>query len=693
MSDWIGRTVSKVEIMELLGKGGMAEVYRGQHTTLKRPVAVKIIYSHLAEDTELLTRFSDEAQAVAAMRHPNIVQVFDYDVADDNSPYMIMEFLEGISLSDYLKVQHRAGNTLPLETVVHLMQGLADALDYAHTRGIVHRDMKPANVMLRHELGAIDPHAPLPEDVQPVLTDFGVARIANVTAVRTATGAIIGTPTYMSPEQVQGESVDSRSDIYALGVMLYEMLAGQAPFDPDTDTPAAILFKHVLEDPPPLKGVSPALREVVERAMAKDPNSRFQKAGDLVAALKVAVGVAVAAAGLEGEFEDGATVMSTTTQPLKVPKARDRARRFGLPIGLLAVIGGSAVVLLLVIVLAMSGLFGSEDEPTSEPTAMVAGAEPAEATAVAEEAEPESTGISADNARDVEQLGQFGGAEQVSYAMRLSPDGRQLAVFGFDGVIRLFDVALHREVGSLEGHNGPGRAMAYSPDGKLLASGGDDFRFFMWDLESERELYSFVADTNPSDIAFTPDGSKMVFVGGNSSRVFVIDLEGNEIGRISEHGVVLSSVDVSPDGTLIASGNSRGNIVISDLESLATVTTLNDGVGILTATKFSPDGAWLAAGSGVGDIWMWNTATWVLERTWFAQDGGVQYLAWSPDSSVLVSVGSDARVVLWDPSHARAFNEIQTSDGIIWKVDFASDASYFATLGGDEAVVRLFGVR
>jgi serine/threonine-protein kinase len=322
MSDWIGRTLSKVEIEKLLGKGGMAEVYLGQHTTLKRPVAVKVIHSHLAEDEELLTRFSDEAQQVATLRHPNIVQVMDYDVAEDNSPYMVMEYLEGIALSDYLKTQHKAGKTLPTEVVAGLIQDLADALDYAHQRGIIHRDIKPANVMLRAESSAIEEDEPLPDDVQSVLTDFGVARMQNVTAARTATGALIGTPTYMSPEQVQGTTVDARSDVYALGVMLYEMLAGKTPFDPGTDTPATILFKQVLEEPPPLENVDSEVQDVIDKALAKDPDERFQQAGELAAAFKEALGMEVAE-GARIQSRDALSEMPThfsiTTQPMKIP--------------------------------------------------------------------------------------------------------------------------------------------------------------------------------------------------------------------------------------------------------------------------------------------------------------------------------------------------------------------------------------
>jgi len=286
MADWIGRTVSKVEIQKLLGRGGMAEVYQGRHTTLDRQVAVKVLQSHLSEDVNLLSRFKDEARSVANMRHPNIVQVFDFDVVDDR-PFIVMELLDGLSLRDYLISLNASGQKIPPRTVVRLISNLSAALDYAHSRGIVHRDIKPANIMLRSEAGPITPGAPLPADVEPILTDFGVARITNATA-HTASGTIIGTPAYMSPEQVRGSVIDARSDIYSLGIVLYEMLAGRVPFS--SETQASVLLMQINDPPPLLPAEYAELQPVLDRALAKDPNQRFQKASDLSAVLAASLG-------------------------------------------------------------------------------------------------------------------------------------------------------------------------------------------------------------------------------------------------------------------------------------------------------------------------------------------------------------------------------------------------------------------
>ncbi|MBI5840832.1 MAG: protein kinase [Chloroflexi bacterium] len=274
MPDWSGRTLGKVQVEELIARGGMAEVYLGEHTTLGRKVAVKIMRGHVDQDPDTVARFQREAHVVASLRHPNIVQMYDYEVAD-GQPCLVMEYVPGPTLSTYLKALHKRGEKLPLATVTHLLKLLAGALDYAHSRHIVHRDIKPANVLLRSASGMIDINKPLPADVEPILTDFGLVRLLD-SSIQTSTGTVSGTPTYMSPEQARGDKVGPYTDIYALGVVLYEMLAGTVPFE--ADSTFGVLMKHLNDPPPPIFGISSDLQAVIDRALAKEPELRYPTA-------------------------------------------------------------------------------------------------------------------------------------------------------------------------------------------------------------------------------------------------------------------------------------------------------------------------------------------------------------------------------------------------------------------------------
>jgi len=368
---WVGRTLSKVQIQQLIGRGGMADVYLGLHTTLNVPRAVKILHGHLSDDPDLMRRFRDEAKSVAALRHPNIVQVYDFDLADGR-PYIVMELLRGQSMAAYIKGLHALGHTLPLETVARLLDAIASALDYAHSQGIVHRDVKPSNVILRQGSTPLLPSIPLPPDSQPVLTDFGIARISGATS-QTLTGTILGTPAYMSPEQVRGEPVDARSDNYSLGIMLYEMLAGVLPFDPEVDTTASVLYKQANVPPPPLPNVGPRIQAVVDRALHKDPDARYQKAGDLAAAFR-SVGEAGAATVVSAPARSGRTTAS--------PMAGRPSRRWPIWIGL-------ATALAVVVAGVVLGSLTRGVGPTRTPTTQPAVATATEATVV--EASPPAT--------------------------------------------------------------------------------------------------------------------------------------------------------------------------------------------------------------------------------------------------------------------------------------------------------------
>ena len=272
MDSLVGRTVGKYQIVSPLSEGGMAKVYKAYQPSLDRYVAIKVLHGQIAEKANFVARFEREASAVARLRHPNIVQVHDFD-SEDDLYYMVMELIEGPTLRAELRERSIQGNRFSPAEIVRVFESLASAVDYAHSQGTVHRDLKPANIMFT-------------ADGDVVLADFGIARIFGAT-LYTTVGGITGTPAYMSPEQGQGERGDERSDVYSLGVILYEMLAGRVPYD--ADTPWAVILKHINEPLPLPTAVDPnvptAMEQVIVKAMSKNPDDRYQTAGEMAQAL------------------------------------------------------------------------------------------------------------------------------------------------------------------------------------------------------------------------------------------------------------------------------------------------------------------------------------------------------------------------------------------------------------------------
>jgi serine/threonine protein kinase len=287
MPEWIGKTIGKVRIEKILARGGMAEVYLGTHLNLERPVAVKLLHSHIEEEPSLLERFHREAKVVAGLRHPNIVQVYDFDTADGH-PYIVMEYLKGPTLATYLRGLHDRNDRVPPHQVARLLKVLTAALDYAHEQGVIHRDIKPGNIILHRNGEDISLDQPLTNDVEAILTDFGLVRIANA-ATKTASGMVSGTPAYMSPEQGRGDNTDHRTDIYSLGVVLYELLAGRVPFE--ADSTMSLIYMQIHNPPPPIPGISPAAQAVMNRALAKNPNERYHSSREMAVDFFLAIGM------------------------------------------------------------------------------------------------------------------------------------------------------------------------------------------------------------------------------------------------------------------------------------------------------------------------------------------------------------------------------------------------------------------
>ncbi|TMC16920.1 MAG: hypothetical protein E6J33_08690 [Chloroflexi bacterium] len=311
--------LGKYELLERLGQGGMAEVWKARDTQLQRYVAIKILHANLQEDPNFITRFEREAQLIASLHHPNIVQVHDFQVSrspESGAPmaYMVMDYIEGGTLENYIAGTSARGKFPSPAQLVHLFTSISLAIDYAHRQGMIHRDIKPANILLdshnttRNHMG------------EPILTDFGVAKLLGVSST-TLSAAQSGTPLYSSPEQGRGYPGNERSDIYSLGIILYEMVTGVPPFR--GETPVAVITQHLNATPttPSLinPNIPPALTMVILKALAKDPNARFASASSMAAAIADALNLSVPESLGQSAYSKDAEDMATYIHPPEQP--------------------------------------------------------------------------------------------------------------------------------------------------------------------------------------------------------------------------------------------------------------------------------------------------------------------------------------------------------------------------------------
>jgi serine/threonine-protein kinase len=351
----IGEVFGRYRVVRKIGEGGMGAVYVAEHTLIGRHAALKVLLDEMSHRKELVTRFFNEARAASAVKHPGIVEIYDFGYHTSGSAYIVMEYLDGESLAARL----RREGTLSEARAAALCRQICGALAAAHAKGIVHRDLKPDNVFIVRDADTADGE-------RTKLIDFGIAKLAATDAspgAKTGTGILMGTPAYMSPEQSKGAGqIDSRTDIYALGCMLFEMLCGQPPFV--AEGAGELMAKHIMASPPPpssLAAVTPQMERVILRALAKSPDQRFQTADELIAALDVAVPsgarprarrfTPAARTQPELAISPKPTTLSEATgsAPIgaaPIPRAESRALWLVLGVAIVVILGGGAFVFL-----------------------------------------------------------------------------------------------------------------------------------------------------------------------------------------------------------------------------------------------------------------------------------------------------------------------------------------------------------
>jgi serine/threonine protein kinase len=643
MPDLIGQSLGRYHVLEQLGEGGMAIVYKAFDTRLEREVAVKVIRMErlapeIAEKT--FKRFDREAKALAKLNHPNIMRIIDYG-EHEGYPYLVMEYLPGGTL----KKHTQSAQLIPWEQSVEILIPVAEALDYAHKKNIIHRDVKPANILLN-------------ETGQPLLTDFGIAKIMeeDVTMDLTGTSVGIGTPEYMAPEQGLGKPADARTDIYSLGIVFYELITGRKPYR--ADTPMAVMLKKATEPLPRPSAFVPNLPKKVEqfllKALAKDPENRYASMAEFILALeKLKTETAPA------KIERKPRPKKEKKTPVARPEARERRK---LPWGWI----GTGAAVILIMILLVSGVFGGRQPNTETPALQPA--------TTSEETSTTSTHTVSPPTKAPTSIPTL-----VPTPIPFLPESQEITFENLD------QLTLMAEWGTPSG-TGWSSQIKYSPDGSLIAwldshwDSNDNIRFL--DAETLEEKYLLEIDGSVSRFVISPDSQSVAVAVSEGEYyqpevpiyIYQID-DGSQLASFEGHDEFLRDLVYSPDGSKVISGANDGVVHVWDVERKVLDMTLDQTGTPIASLAVSPDNNTLAALESFGGGWGKSNGSWVQSdeiveiRLWdlntgettnvLKSTGDISHIEFSPDGATLTD-----SYRIWNVASGKATKAVrQNSEG------------------------------
>jgi WD40 repeat protein/serine/threonine protein kinase len=709
--DELGRLAS-YRVLRLLGQGGMGIVFHAEDIQLRRPVALKVMRPSLAASGVARQRFSREAQAAAAVVHDHIVSI--YQVGEDRgAPFLAMPLLQGESLEDRLRRVDKLSATQALRIGRETAEGLAAA----HVRGLIHRDIKPANIFL--EAGS--------DRVK--IVDFGLARAAGDDARLTHTGAIMGTPAYMSPEQARGQAVDGRSDLFSLGCVLYRACTGVVPFKgPDV---VSTLTALALTSPVSPRKICPdlpqPLSDLIERLLSKNPEQRPASARD----------VADAIAGIEREQAAsgiapvvGRPATASRPQPDSQTAAESRRRRLGILVATaLLIVGGG--LLAWQIIIRIRDKEGNEiaiETNAKKGSTVIVESDGKEIARVTSRTAPRETGpapvtpptfkpavvkivpdrlpeivpgaalsplalvaapaaIKGVQSWTVETKGGRGAIRSLVY----SGDGRRVAASSHDGTIRIFEPRTGRLVAALVNPLASAGVLAWSPDGQTIACGSDK-TVQLWDVETGRLIRSQTEHAGSiTAIAWSPNGTNLA-TGANDSAVRLWNVEdGRLLDTLQLHKAPVSALVWSPHGKMLASASHDKTVRLWEAESGNHLKTLESHAGAVQAVAWSADGTLIASAGDDATVQIWSANSGTQHG---AHNVGqpVRSLLWLADGKTAAVGYANGVAGILDVESGQMLRQVQGQAGDGAEVAWAHDGRTVA-FGSVDGAVRIWEVR
>ena len=696
--------LNQYRVDAFVASGGMGAVYRVWDLKRNVPLAMKVLHAELAEDPTVFKRFQREARALQKLAHPNIVPFYGLFQTHD-TVFLLERYVDGPTLKEIL--QQRQGQPLPPEEALIYLKALCAALGYAHVKGVVHCDVKPGNVM-------IDPGGNI------YLTDFGIARHADST---TTTVGAAGTPAYMAPEQVRGEQVTPATDVYALGVMLFEMLTGQRPFrgsETSTESAGPTAAERIryaqqhLQPPDPCTinpMISPDMAQVVMRALVKQPEGRYRSAQELFETACSTVNITpqnvpdrIASLPVPG-LAAGAAQM-----PIGAAQVGPAARTFSYT-GLAFVLGGLllAVVLLVGGVLVAGSLLtggGRSKEAGDQTVRPVAAATSTRRLTVTPSPVPplpqqvtDTSGaphlptLTPTQTNDIgagdTAIAQTLAARQTITARAIPSETPTLNIPTTtptsESRISLQNANQITRLATLEGHSDHVASVDFSPDGQYLASGSYDKTAILWQVADGNLLYTLRGHSSSVfKVSFSPDGSTLA-TGSNDGTIRLWNANnGSQITALTGYKASVMGVDFSPDGQRLVVGLSNNLVVIESASDGTDFFEMAGHTSALEDVAFSPNGAYVASGADDNTARLWDANTGKFLQT-FNHSGKVLRVAFSPDSTLLATVSDANEAYLWSTSNGQRLQSLSGHTDQVAGVAFVSN-EIVATASFDKTV-------